>query len=428
MSRQQQCPICRARHPLDAARCNDCGAILLGTPVDMPREAPPAPRPDQWDDGETDLIESTLPTSPRVLLMGAVAFVVMLLAISGVVTLQASAFGRTTPTAQSIAFGGENTLTPSPSPQSLLSLPPTNTPRPLIPTLDIPTVTLAPPTATITPTEGPCFETAQAGDTLYGMAMRCGHRDQAVIDVILRLNNMASANLLREGQVVEIPRPTPTTDPAMQVQATQAEQVSFEPTLPPGVMWYTVKSGETILHIIYAYDLTMRIMRDLNPEITFAECEFGVQNGGPSCKVLLYEGQRVRIPAPVPTATITPTSSGSETPTPSPSPTVNAPIAQSPDDNMLYETFEIPILRWVAYGQLRPDEVYQVSVEDVTKGIIYVANTTDLSFEVPAEWQPTNGERHTFEWVVTIVRINALNTPEPSPYTTERRRFEWRGR
>src|SRR5262249_55159852 len=129
-----------------------------------------------------------------------------------------------------------------------------------------------------------------------------------------------------------------------------------------------------------------------------------------------------------PTPTLSPTASGSETATPSATPTFNAPFSQSPDDNMPFEAQAIPVLRWVASGQLGATEVYLVRVRDVDLNVTYTRSTRDLSFQIPPEWGPTDGKRHTFEWSVSVASLNAAGTPIPTTLTTEIRTFTWQSR
>ncbi len=486
----QTCPICEARQPLEALRCTLCGAALRGTPhtastpptaAPLPRRTPiraNAPLPADSDAGEADLYEGALRPSPLpIVMIGAlIALLVLGVSLSAFISqnspsnvvgvaAQPSATATDIPPSLTPSLTPSITLTPFPGvdvsslitpiamvvlptlpptptdfasptfaadvPESTRLAPPTNTRALIVPTLNIPTVTPVPPTVTLTPTLGPCIQKAAAGDTLYDMAIRCGHRDIAIIEVILRRNNMSSPSQLQVGQEIEIPRPTavgglpgesapPSDDPLAAAR--------IEPTLPPGVMWYTVKKGETALSIVFDRNITMSILSNLNPEVLFEGCDFGLPAGGGSCRVMVYEGQRLRVPAPTPTPTVRPTLSGSETPTPTATPTVNAPFSQSPSDNMLFESFELPTLRWRASGQLGIDEVYLVTVIDRTSGVTYNVTTRELFFQVPAEWQPTDGRRHTFAWQITIAALRDGSTVIPSPQQTEVRTFTWQSR
>lgn len=444
----QQCPICRTLQPLEATRCRNCGAALDGlaviTPVQArtikrkrqshaPLEAPPSAA---WDEGETDLYEGSLPRLPMQGLLVIVCTIAVVAGIAYFIATQvAGGVSRPTPIPTNTAAPPKATDVP------VLPLVSDNTPLPtntktaiaVVPTLALATVTPAPPTPTITPTRGPCTQKANKGDTVYGMAYRCGHRDLGIVPIVLELNNMKDAGQLQIGQTLIIPWPTPTGGaPAQSANATgtPGAAAALGPTLPAGVTWYKVKKGDTAVSVAYAFRTDMKTLRDLNPEIQFSNCDFGLPGGGPDCtlKPLLGEGQRVRVPAPTPTPTLSPTYTGSETATPTATPTFNAPFSQSPDENMLFEASELPTLRWVASGQLGPNELYVVTVRDTTLGIVHMAATRDLSFQLPADWQPTDGKRHTFEWSVAVASQGENGTPTPSAYTTETRTFTWQSR
>src|SRR6185436_6406697 len=112
------------------------------------------------------------------------------------------------------------------------------------------------------------------------------------------------ANSLQEGQVLIIPWPTPTGGAGEAVAGSTpgGDAAIAESTLPAGVGWYTVSKGDTAVAVAYKFHTDMKSLRDLNPEIQFLQCDFGLPSGGPSCtlKPLLGEGQRIRVPAPTP--------------------------------------------------------------------------------------------------------------------------------
>jgi hypothetical protein len=325
----------------------------------------------------------------------------------------------------------------------------TNTPRP---TVVFATVTPAPPTPTDTPTPGPCQRTVQANDTLIGIIINCGHQDLDVLDEVLEINGLIDASALSLGQTIEVPRPTPTPDPNA-IEDEEEPSVNsdtssntendfssvlfaegadglptFTPfptaTLPAGVQWHTVQRDETIIFVVNRYGAGVEILSQLNPEITFSQCEFSeaMPYGGPSCNVVLIEGQRMRVPAPTPTPTLSPTPSGSETPTPQPSPTFNAPSLVSPGQRVLFRQGELVTLRWRATGTLAQDEAYQIKVTNMTSGLDYVVSVQDTTFIVPREWQERDGQRHDYEWQVRVINVN---TPDEPRFITETRVFTW---
>ncbi|MBX3083425.1 MAG: LysM peptidoglycan-binding domain-containing protein [Anaerolineae bacterium] len=433
----QQCPICGTRHHIEAVRCNQCGALLTGAPEtivestqpilppgsrrDLDLEGPPHAR---WDHGDADLYEGMLPSTPTHLLAIGAVLIVLLLGAAAFVLAQAGFFtgAQLEPTA--VALLGTPTL---PLRKSAL---PTNAKPVIMPTLNLPTVTPAPPTATVTPTQGPCIQTAKQGDTLYALAARCGHRDGDVIDIILRLNNMTSPAQLQIGQKLQIPWPTATGSAPVagdQPTATNAS-AAIEPTLPAGIKWYTVKKGDTALSVVFENNMTMKTLQDLNPEVRFDQCDFSSPAGGPNCQVMLYEGQRLRVPSGEAAVTAVPTLTGSETPAMPPTATINVPISLQPDDRMLFESFDVPTLRWLAPGSLSSNQVYMVIVTDQTTGVIFTATTRDLSFQLPAEWQPNDKQMHEFQWRIAMADIGTTQTPVPSAYSSEVRRFSWHGK
>ncbi|GAB4527247.1 MAG: hypothetical protein Kow0063_02300 [Anaerolineae bacterium] len=319
----------------------------------------------------------------------------------------------------------------------------------MTPTLFMPTLTPAPPptnTPLPTDTPGPCEQVVQAGDTLLSLASRCGHRHLDVVDAIIDLNGLRSAESIQIGQRIFIPWPTPTPGGIPDESSSDsggglsgesgagvAEAVpglgpTSTPTLQPGVMWYTVQPGDTIIGIALQFDANVEILSQLNPEVTFSQCDFGMDSGGPNCIVNLFEGQRLRVPAPTPTPTLSPTPSGSETATPTPTPTYNAPALLSPGDRALFSADELITLRWVTTGVLAEGDVYLVTVRDLTSSVVYTATTTETLFIIPAEWQPTDGQRHTFSWNVAIGRADGSGGLASETFRADSRLFFWDSR
>lgn len=326
----------------------------------------------------------------------------------------------------------------------------TNTPRP---TMQLATVTPAPPTDTPTPTPGPCTRQVQSGDDLITLAYGCGHRSLDIIPVILEMNGLESPERIIVGQQILIPWPTPTPDPnasadqsvavamaagdnaremmaaAQPEAATPADTPEPTPrpteTLLPGIMWHVVQPNESMVSIAFQYNTNAEVLSQLNPEVAFSQCDFGSPTGGPRCTVLLGQGQRVRVPAPTPTATLSPTLSGSETPTPTATPTFNAPNALGPNDRALFLRDDLITLRWVTTGALATRDVYRITVIDQTIGTTYQADTRELYFIVPTEWQGRDSRIHTYEWTISVID---LNNPDQPIFVTEPRTFSWEAR
>lgn len=264
----------------------------------------------------------------------------------------------------------------------------------------------------------------------------------------MQLNRIADETRLQVGQEVVVPLPSPTNDPAAPVPASVAataegeidsaaaarsvdvELLAFDPlaptetpTLPPGLMWHIVQPDENMIVIAVQYKTDAKALSDLNPEIEFLLCDFGLAYGGPECTVHLGQGQRIRVPAPTPTMTPIPTASGSETPTPLPTATFNAPIAQSPPDQAFFAPLEQVTLRWVATGRLSTDEVYRIELTDTDAGASFSAETRELFYILPDNWRPQDANSHHFVWRVSVLdRDSGLVS-----HSSAERAFVWQG-
>jgi hypothetical protein len=262
--------------------------------------------------------------------------------------------------------------------------------------------------------------------------------------VVTELNELEDPSRIQIGQHILVPWPTPTTDPnatavpestdettstneAVAGETTRSGGIMPRPTetLLPGITWHEVQPDENILSIAYIYKADLKVLSELNPEVTFSQCDFGSGSGGPNCIVQLSIGQRIRVPAPTPTPTLSPTPSGSETPTPSATPTFNAPSPLNPADRAFFRQDEMITLRWVTSGSLGPGQSYLVRAEDQTAKTTYTATTRELYFIVPEAWRSRDGKRHDFRWTISVVDDN---NPDNPYFTTQPRLFTWQGR
>lgn len=442
------CPICGAANHRSSTQCATCGAGLMA-----PAQASSVPTSTlqntgssyDFHYGETDLLEADMRgTSRRYLtavVSGLVAFMLVGLVMVAAPSLLSDESGP------AIALDVTPTLTRTSLP-TVTSGPPTRTPS-VTPTPE--------PTATPTFTPEPCFVTVQANDGLYAVISRCGHIGigDDLLEAVQATNALSGPQDIRPGDVLEIPWPTQTpdpnalpADPPPEADGDQADTANtnsegetvvasdpgdedFDPffvptaTLQPGIQFHVVQPGEDIISIAVQYGANLEILSQINPEITFSQCDFGEDFGGPRCSVFLSANQRVRVPAPTPTATIPPTPTGSETPTPTPTPTFNAPNLVSPSDRALFGSSELVTLRWIGTGILSADERYRLRVENMTQGIVYTVDTVSNSYVLPLEWQGTEERRFEFTWSVSVIN---LNTPDTLMFTTETRTLVWEGR
>lgn len=431
------CPICKTLNHTNATVCTTCGTSLGEIAAVSKLPAAPANATYDFKFGENDLMESSASSGARVGLIVLCAVLLVLVGIGLGVVLS----------------------TQQPSPPAVVGQVATETPRP---TLEFATVTPGPPTRTATPTPtitftpgptetpSPCVQTIVAGGSLIAAILSCGYTNLDIMPTVMALNNITDPTRLQLGQQIIIPFPTPTLDPDApesappQSQGETANAVVMNasdsllevdtsidpfaptatPTLPPGVMWHRVVSGENIIMIAVAYNADAKTLSELNPEIDFARCEFGERFGGPQCLVQLRAGQLMRVPAPPPTPTLIPTLDPNATATPTPTATFNQPNVVSPPDRQFFRSDELVTLRWSPTATLKPGHVYLVSVIDRTAGATYQATTSDISFLVPLEWRGTTAARHEYEWSIGILdtTTNAV-TMQTTP-----RLFVWQGR
>lgn len=438
------CPICASANHRNATVCITCGTTLSAVKANKSAPALKIAQNDyDYRYGETDLSEANLRRTARLFLLGIVLLAAGVCAALLIIAFQPqiNTFFTRQET-QNPAVILTNTVPPTRIFATVTQGPPT-----VLPT---PTPTLS-PTPTITPTPEPCMQRVNVGDDLITLAFNCGHRSLAVLDEILRLNNLQDASRIQAGQTLIIPWPTPTPDPnptetptAEIITGSTADETAenngslavalevidpFAPTatktLQPGVMWHQVVSGENILVIALTYGANVEILSQLNPEVTFSQCDFSLASGGGTCRVNLFEGQLLRVPAPTPTPTLSPTPSGSETPTPTATATFNAPSPYSPADRALFLRDELVTLRWVATGTLTADQTYRLVVTNLATGVTYTADTRDLFFIIPLEWQGLEDKRYQYRWTVSII---SLSEPDRPYYTTQPLTFIWQGR
>ncbi len=342
--------------------------------------------------------------------------------------------GGASPTVEEIPLTQPGTPSPSPSATTL----PENSPEPLVETAT-PTATPGPPTMppSMTPTPGPYEHTVQQGETLGYIIQLYGYRDFNIIDEIVRINeNVPNADTLPgAGAVILIPRQTATPTPedftpAPNLAVTLGQGIA--PTSPATglnidapIVTHQVVEGQTIVDIAVNYNTTLEVLAVLNPDISFAGCNFEIQSGGPNCGPLLRVGQTVMVPAPTPTPTLSPTPSGNETPTPTP--TYAAPLIISPpqEANVPPTAFR---LEWVSVGVLQPDEVYLVQVTDTTAGETFNDITRSTSLLLPESMIPADGQVHLIEWTVTVAKPNEAGIYRVVSGAAETHRFNWLSR
>lgn len=350
---------------------------------------------------------------------------VLLLAMAGC-NFNSGPEGGFTPTAQP-STTATLTLTASPVPS------PTNTEIPQLATLPA-SLTPLPPTETPTPTEtlGPYEHEVKAGENLISIVGQYGYHDLNVIAEVVALNNLPSADAITVGQVIRIPRQTPTPIPVgIEMTQTADANVGVDATtgarLPRDtqIVCYTVQEGDTIVGIAQNYSTTIETLSQLNPDLGWYGCNFSNYSGGPDCKPSIKPGDCIHVPAPTPTPTLSPTPSGSETPTLTP--TFPAPMVVFPPEGATAAatTFR---LQWVSVGVLAENEFYLVQVIDAATNAQFLQVTKNTFMDLPDNMIPTDGKTHTMQWTVSVASPNEQGVYRVVGGTSPLHTFQWQSR
>jgi hypothetical protein len=144
---------------------------------------------------------------------------------------------------------------------------------------------------------------------------------------------------------------------------------------------------------------------------------------------IVYQGQLLIIPLCERRPTAGPT------PTETPPPPYAAPNLLLPADGAAFMSIGDTItLQWSSVGVLRPNEMYAVTIEDVTEGekrrlVDYVPDT---KFIVPSTLKPSDNIPHSFRWWIFPVRQVGTSPEgdpiwEPAGVVSVNRVFTWWG-
>ena len=248
------------------------------------------------------------------------------------------------------------------------------------------TVTVTPtPTATLTSTPVPTATLrtpieyqVQEGDLSCGIIALAF---DISVQSIVTLNNLGVQCPIYVGQTILIPYPTPQPSPTatstfLPADATRA---ACETVL------ITVQENDTLSSIALNYAVPQDAIKSFNglsSDTVFLDMPILI----PLC-------MRAATPGPTPTPTIPPPYA--------------APNLLLPADGASFTLAnDVVTLQWASIGVLRNNEVYQITVEDLTEGegrkiVDYV---TDTKFIVPVTFRPKDNLPHVMRWTVTTVR------------------------
>jgi LysM repeat protein len=168
------------------------------------------------------------------------------------------------------------------------------------------TATLVPPTSCPPPTDWIAYKT-RSGDSLDSLAVKY----KTTIDKIMQINCMSVKSLI-PAMIIYLPAPSSSATPTAAPSATRTP-ISCGP--PRGWTTYTVRSGDTLYHLAWAYNVTISQLQSAN-----------CMNGSD----LLIAGRQIYVPN-VATRTVSPTfrppTSTNRPPTRTPLPPTALPTA-----------------------------------------------------------------------------------------------------
>jgi len=283
---------------------------------------------------------------------------------------------------------------------------PTDTPTPTTTT-----TTTATPTASSTPTLEftwtplpPIEYKVVLDDTCISIAVNFN----VSVNSIVVLNGLpATCDTLSVGQVLMIPQPTATPSP-MPTNTLNPTEIAAQEC---EIIRYEVKEGDALSSIAANYAVSVASVR--------------AYNNLPSDVV--YPGQELVIPL---------CEQLLETATPTPIPPYGAANLLLPADGASYTNpNEVISLQWASVGELRDNEAYAVTVEDVTEGEArkLVEYVKENKFTMPATFRPVSTTPHVFRWSVLVVRQTGTDQDsgnpiwEPAGAVSAQRVFSWVG-
>lgn len=279
----------------------------------------------------------------------------------------------------------------------------------------LPTETLVPATPTSAPTATPVPPveyTIVAGDTCGGIAQKFG----VGLNELLAFNGIDENCLIRAGDTLKIPVPTPTAGPTV-------EGATAQPTLPPNagptgtvpaIITHKVESGDTCLAIAQRYNVTVEFLRAQN-------------NLDENCALSIGQELNLVFATATPEFTVTPF----VLQTPTPRAGYAAPVLVAPQNGAAFSEGDTLItLQWLTVGLLKPEEWYVVHVQPSKAITVPLYQTKATSLKLTQDLLAGNTEDKV-TWFVQVKR-RAGNDANGNPVyedvgpPSEARTFTWR--
>lgn len=368
----QICPTCGTRIREDAARCLVCGKTFTEKKSGKSKDKKTSPQSEasQAIRGSR-MPEITLSIPVVLLLLGFFLAVGAGLTFLGLSVTDGLA--ETTPTAT-------ETVTPTVT---------------LTPTATVPL-----PTHTPQPTFTPFAYSVKEGDNCGIIAARFN----ISINSIILANNLDASCSLFINQALNIPQPTATPTP-LATATVSSEQATIEAC--PTVL-HVVQEGETMSEIAfyYGFDDPSAILEWNGKTVDTA-----------------FVGERLVIPECMRDYVL-----GKGTVTPTPAPPYPAPEPLLPRDGEGFSLEQETVsLQWSSVGELRENEIYEVTIIDITGGqndqlVLYVKDTKII---VPTSFRPTDNLPHVFRWSVQPVAQVGVDEAGDPVYDVGGPRSDW---
>lgn len=370
----RKCPLCGAAAASAAKRCVVCAAALPAEPrLTVKRSGDPT--------GSFGLARGALGSGPALPIPLIVGVLMLLITIGLLLIL--------------FAQGINPFVEPTPTVTSTPTLQPTFTAQPTRTPTSTPTSTPLPPLVHKVQEADSCIRLA----AIYNVAVQS----------ILQLNSFAQGCPLYVGQEVLVPQPTLTPVPTgtSTLPAPQLTQES-RPT-------HAVLAGESLSSIAALYAINFNVLAEVNGKLP------------PDYAISIGEVLRIPLDAPAPTAGPTPTATAL--------PPYNAPRLLVPADGAAISQIDQTVaLQWASVGLLRANEVYLITVEDVTANSAKRLEATTLTtrYIVTVEMKPYEAVPHVFKWKVVTARQTGVagdgrTLYEPAGATSAERTFTWTG-
>ncbi len=229
---------------------------------------------------------------------------------------------------------------------------------------------------------------------------------------IIRQNNLDANCTISEGMTLFIPQPTLTASPMPTATPDLTQVASLPQNDCDKTITVEIGPTDTLSSIAMNYNVSITLIKEYN-RMTSDIVRQGDNIVVPLCERLPTAG-----PSPTPTD-----------PPPYPAPNLLLPNSGT----AFTSTADSVTLQWAAVADLRPNELYRVTIQDLTSDVerILVEYVRDTKFIIPVTFRPYDTTCHIIQWTVAVAR--QTNPGDPNPIYIEAgnaaqpRVFSWVG-